>query len=101
MLPLIFLMKPMSKIYKQEIIIQNRKGLHARASAQVVTLAETFTSHTIVCFQDMRAPAASIMSLLMLGAGLGSHIIIEAEGEDAEEAVAALANLFESKFGEG
>jgi phosphocarrier protein HPr len=91
----------MSKAFKQETIIQNRKGLHARASAQVVMLAETFKSETYICFQDMRAPACSIMSLLMLGAGHGSHLIIEGEGEDADLAVVALVNLVENKFGEG
>lgn len=91
----------MSKVIKLEAIIQNRKGLHARASAQVVMLAETFESVTYIIFQDMRAPATSIMSLLMLGAGYGSHLLIEAEGEDADLAVEALASLVENKFGEG
>ena len=91
----------MSKVFKQETIIQNRKGLHARASAQVVMLAETFKSEICISFQDMQAPARSIMSLLMLGAGQGSTVLIEAEGDDAHLAVKAIVTLVENKFGEG
>ena len=94
-------MNPMSKIIKQEILIQNRKGLHARASAQVVKLAESFEAATYICYQKMRVPAQSIMGLLMLGAGQGSLVRIEGEGCDAEQAVSALANLIDNKFGEG
>lgn len=91
----------MLKIIKQNALIQNRKGLHARASAQVVKIAEGFEAFTYISYQDMRVPAQSIMGLLMLGAGQGAHICIEGEGIDAEAAVAALADLIENKFGEG
>lgn len=86
---------------KKEVLIQNRKGLHARASAQVVKRAESFQAITYVSFQDQRVSAQSIMGLLMLGAGQGSLIFIEGEGEDADEAVASLVDLIENKFGEG
>ncbi|EKE09718.1 MAG: Phosphocarrier, HPr family [uncultured bacterium] len=85
---------------KQEVVIQNRKGLHARASAQVVKLMESFQAETFICFQDMRVPAQSIMGLLMLGAAQGSVLIIEAEGTEAEKAVQCLVQLIEDKFGE-
>lgn len=91
----------MSKIIKQETLIQNRKGLHARASAQVVKLAESFDAITYVSYRKMRVPAQSIMGLLMLGAGQGSLVIIEGEGTDAEQAVSSLVELIENKFGEG
>jgi phosphocarrier protein HPr len=90
----------MSKMVKQEVTVQNRKGLHARASAQVVKLAESFHAATYICFHDMRVPAQSIMGLLMLGAAQGSLLIIEAEGVDSEEAVCSLVELIENKFGE-
>ena len=90
----------MSKIIKQEVFIQNRKGLHARASAQVVKVAELYEASTYISYQDMRVPAQSIMGLLMLGAGQGAHIFIEAEGTDAEEAVSSLVDLIQNKFGE-
>ena len=85
---------------KQKVLIQNRKGLHARASAQVVNLAESFQATTYVCFQNMRVPAASIMGLLMLGAGQRSVVIIVGEGIDANQAVSSLVSLIENKFGE-
>ncbi len=91
----------MSKIVKQEILIQNRKGLHARASAQLVKLAESFEAETYVSYKEMRVPAQSIMELLMLGAACGSVILIEGEGRDAQQAVSSLVELIENKFGEG
>ncbi len=91
----------MRRTAKKEITIQNRRGLHARASAQVVKLAESFSSMTYIRFQGMCVSAQSIMGLLMLGAGQGSLITIEGEGEDAEQAVSTLACLIEQKFGEG
>lgn len=89
----------MSKI-RQEALIQNRKGLHARASAQVVKLAESFNAETSICFQDLRVSAQSIMGLLMLGAAQGSLVIIEGEGVDADQAVSSLVKLIENQFGE-
>lgn len=91
----------MSKIVKQEALIQNRKGLHARASAKVVNVAELYEATTYISYLDMRVPAQSIMGLLMLGAGQGAHILIESEGTDAEEAVSSLVNLIKNNFGEG
>ena len=91
----------MSKIIKKSVEIQNRRGLHARASAQVVKLAETFEADTYVRFQDMRVSAKSIMGLLMLGAGQGSLLVIEAEGKDANEAILYIVELIDNKFGEG
>lgn len=91
----------MSKIVKQEALIQNRKGLHARASAKLVKVAELYEAATYISYQDMRVPAQSIMGLLMLGAGQGANILIEGEGTDAEEAVSSLVNLITNKFGEG
>jgi phosphocarrier protein len=90
----------MPKIVKQVVYIQNRKGLHARASAQVVKIAELYESVTYVSYQKMRVPAQSIMGLLMLGAGQGAEILIEAEGSDAESVVAAIEELIKNKFGE-
>lgn len=85
----------------REAQIQNRKGLHARASAQVVKCAELFEATTYVCYQDMRVSAQSIMGLLMLGVGHGSTVVIEGEGVDEVEAVSSLIDLIENKFGEG
>lgn len=84
----------------QHVKIQNRKGLHARASAQLVKLAETFKTQTSIRYQDMCVPADSIMDLLMLGAAQGAVITIEGEGEDAEQAINALVHLINDEFGE-
>lgn len=86
---------------KKGAVIQNRKGLHARASAQVVKIAESFQAETYICYQEMRVPAQSIMGLLMLGAGQGAHVIVEGEGIDADQAVFSIVTLIENKFGEG
>ncbi len=90
----------MYKMVRREATIQNRKGLHARASAEVVKLAESFQTMTYICFQDMRVPAQSIMGLLMLGAAQGDVIAIEGEGIDADQAVSSLVELIDNKFGE-
>lgn len=90
----------MAKIIRKEVLIQNRKGLHANASAQIVKLAESFQAVTYISCQDRRVPAQSIMGLLMLGAGQGSLVTIEGEGGDANQAVSSIVELIENKFGE-
>lgn len=89
----------MKKVAK-DVTIQNRKGLHARASAQVVKLAETFKSSLSICDHGNCVSARSIMDLLMLGASQGTTLTIEGEGEDSEDAVTSLVSLVENKFGE-
>ena len=90
----------MTKIVKS-IKIQNVRGLHARATAEFVKLADTFICDIYVTNnEDLRVSGKSIMGLLMLGAPLGSLLTLEAEGADAEQAVQALENLVNNKFGE-
>ncbi|MFN7634786.1 MAG: HPr family phosphocarrier protein, partial [Acetobacteraceae bacterium] len=76
------------------------RGLHARAAAKMVTLAERFSARTTVIRHGQSVPACSIMGLMMLGAGQGAEIAIEAEGWDAREALDALAGLVEAGFHE-
>lgn len=83
-----------------EVEICNIKGLHARASAKFVKLASSFDAEIHVLKEDNRVDAQSIMGLLMLGAGKGTVIGIEAEGAQAEDAVAALAELVNNRFDE-
>ena len=83
------------------VTIRNRKGLHARASAQFVKCAETFEANVQVTKDGHSVGGTSIMGLLMLAAGCGSTIQISASGQDAEEALGALIDLIESGFGEG
>ena len=91
----------MTKKVSTEIKIQNVRGLHARATANFVKVADTFKSEIFVMNKDgLRVSGKSIMGLLMLGAPLGSTLTIEAIGNDSEKALNALVELVDSKFGE-
>jgi len=80
--------------------MKNRRGLHARASAKFVTMAAGQSAIVEVEKDGSCVCGTSIMGLMMLGAAMGDTITIRAEGEGAEEAVAALAALVEDRFGE-
>ena len=80
--------------------IVNKRGLHARASAKFVKLAGTFDAEVRVTRDGQTVDARSIMGLMMLAAGPGCCIDIEAEGAEAEAAVAALQALVAGKFEE-
>ncbi len=80
--------------------VTNRRGLHARASAKFVTLAAAQSASVEVEKDGAKVCGTSIMGLMMLGAAMGDRITISAEGEGAEEAVAALSQLVEERFGE-
>lgn len=82
------------------VTIPNRRGLHARAAAKFVTLAERFGASVDVLRDGQEVSARSIMGLMMLGAGQGAQIAIRAEGWDAKEALDALAGLVEAGFDE-
>ncbi|MBI5113491.1 MAG: HPr family phosphocarrier protein [Rhodovulum sp.] len=83
-----------------EAVIRNRKGLHARASAKFVKCAESFDATVRVTRDGQTVGGTSIMGLMMLAAGPGSTILIEAEGPEAPEALEALVALIEEGFGE-
>ena len=80
--------------------IVNERGLHARAAAQFVKLAEQFTAEITVTRNDTSVPATSIMGLLMLAAAKGCTIELRATGRDAQRAVDALAALVAAGFDE-
>ncbi len=84
----------------REVAIVNKRGLHARAAAKFVTLAEKFGACVDVVGGGQSVSARSIMGLMMLGAGRGSSIELRAEGWDAKEALDALAALVEAGFHE-
>ena len=90
----------MSQSASATVGICNQRGLHARASAKFVKLASSFEAEVRVTRDGSTVAARSIMGLLMLGAGNGCDVLIEGEGADAEEAVAALADLVARKFDE-
>jgi phosphocarrier protein len=80
--------------------IANQRGLHARAAAKFVRIAEGFASDITIAKGDMRVSARSIMGLMMLAATRGTAIIICAKGMDANAAVTALADFVKRKFDE-
>lgn len=82
------------------VTVCNQKGLHARAAAKFVKLAEGFDAQITVAKNDTRVPGCSIMGLMMLAAGPGCDIEIEANGLQARQAVDALAQLVAGKFDE-
>ncbi len=84
----------------RNVVICNRRGLHARAAAKFVTMAERFGASVDVVKDGQSVPARSIMGLMMLGAGQGSSVELRAEGWDAKEALDALTALIESGFHE-
>lgn len=85
----------------RDINISNRLGLHARASAKLTQLASKFKSEIWIARNGRRVNGKSIMGVMMLAAGLGSTVTVEAEGADEEAALAAVIALIEDKFGEG
>ena len=82
------------------IRIVNSRGLHARAAAKLVAVAERFSACINVSRHGQTVPACSIMGLMMLGAGQGSEVTVDAEGWDAKEALEAVAGLIEAGFHE-
>ncbi len=87
-------------MFKQEIVVKNKTGLHARPAAQFVELASKFKSEISVVNDGEKVNAKSIIGIMSGGIGEGTEISIEAEGSDEQEAVMALIQLVESKFGE-
>ena len=86
---------------EQVCLIQNKLGLHLRAAAAFVKVAERFKSDVSLERDGTRANGKSIIALVTLAASLGTSVKIVAEGPDASEAVGALAKLVEDRFGEG
>ncbi len=81
-------------------MIVNQRGLHARAAAKFVRVAEDFDCQIQVVRDDQVVAGTSILGLMLLGAGAGTELVLRAEGADAADAVAALADLIERGFDE-
>jgi phosphocarrier protein HPr len=86
---------------KTSIIISNKLGLHARASAKLTKLASSFQSDVFLSRNDRRVNAKSIMGVMMLAAGAGTAVELETNGPDEQAAADAIAALIRDKFGEG
>ena len=86
---------------RAEVQIVNKLGLHARASAKLTQVASGYKCELWLSRNGRRVNAKSIMGVMMLAAGKGALLVIEAEGDDADQALAALQKLIASKFDEG
>jgi phosphocarrier protein len=84
----------------RDFLIVNQRGLHARASAKFVQLADSFRASISVEKDGIRVGGTSIMGLMMLAASPGCSIRVTASGPDAQEAIAAIEELIATRFGE-
>jgi len=85
----------------RRVYIQNKLGLHARASARLVSTASRYASEITLSKDEIEVNAKSIMGIMMLAAGRGSDLILGAEGSDEVEALDAIEQLINDRFGEG
>jgi len=83
---------------RSTFIVLNDKGLHTRPSTELVKCAASFDSHVQLSYRDYVVNAKSILGILMLAAERGAKIIVEAIGDDAENAITAILNLAQNKF---
>jgi phosphocarrier protein len=85
----------------RNLLVINKRGLHARASSKFVKLVDCFESTVTVSKDGLSVYGTSIMGLMLLAAGPGSQIEVTAVGPDADEALEAIAALLSDRFGEG
>lgn len=85
---------------ERSVVIGNRLGLHARASAKLVQALQDFDVQAHLVYRNREVNAKSIMGVMMLAAGLGSEIRVRVDGPDEEPAMRAVIDLFERKFDE-
>lgn len=83
---------------RDTFVVVNEKGLHTRPSTELVKCASAFKSQIFLSYQDLTVNAKSLLGILMLAASRGARILIEAEGEDADEAIQSILNLAQNKF---
>ena len=86
---------------ERDIVISNKLGLHARASAKLVQLLQNYSSTVWLRCLGREINAKSIMGVMMLAAGVGTPVTIRAEGPDEAAALDAVVDLFQRKFDEG
>jgi phosphocarrier protein len=84
----------------KEFTINNKLGLHARPSAQLTQIASRFKSEIYIARDGRRVNAKSIMGVMMLAAGPGVNVTVDAEGPDEQAAIDAIGALIASRFGE-
>lgn len=87
-------------VMEASLVITNKVGLHLRPAGLLVQTAARFQSKIVVLFAGKTANAKSIMGVMKLGVSMGDSIVVQAEGEDAEQAIAALTELVQRNFDE-
>ena len=85
---------------EREIVIKNKTGLHARPAAIFVETADRFESEVELIFDDISVNAKSIIGVLSLGIGKGDQVNLKIDGSDEKEAMEALVEIIENRFGE-
>ncbi|MCC4605200.1 HPr family phosphocarrier protein [Xanthomonas cassavae CFBP 4642] len=85
---------------ERELIVSNRLGLHARATAKLVQTLSSFRSNATLAAKGREVNAKSIMGVMLLAAGQGTSVVVRLDGEDEAEALQALVELFERRFDE-
>lgn len=91
---------PEATVVERELLVANRLGLHARATAKLVQALSGFRCNATLVARGREVNAKSIMGVMLLAAGQGSTVLLRVEGEDAAEAADAVAALFERRFDE-
>ncbi len=86
---------------ERELMISNRLGLHARATAKLVQTVSAFKCTTTISAKGREVNAKSIMGVMLLAAGQGTSVIVRTDGEDEDTAIAEVAALFERRFDVG
>ena len=86
---------------ERELLVANKLGLHARATAKLVQLLSGYRSNATLMAKGREVNAKSIMGVMLLAAGQGTQVMLRVEGEDEADAAAAVADLFERLFDEG
>ncbi len=85
---------------QKKVNLKNKFGLHSRPAMKIAEMAQKFTAEVYLRFNGNKVDAKSVINILMLGAGKGDSLTIMADGTDSKEAVSALRELFDSRFGE-
>jgi phosphocarrier protein len=88
-------------VIEHELIVSNRLGLHARASARLVQVLSGYRSSATLSAKGREVNAKSIMGVMLLAAGPGTTVLLRVDGDDEAVAAAAVVDLFERKFDEG
>ncbi len=85
---------------KRTVTVKNKFGLHARPAALIVTTASKYQSEFFISKDGVRVNGKSIMGVMMLAAEMGSELLLELDGLDEEQAIDAIIQVIDSKFGE-